>query len=316
LSLAGLDSDALTSISIFSPDITELNLQLCGRLNNATMAEYSKRLTQLHSIELSGPYLVYIAAWHEFFDARAGQLESFKIRESPRFEITCCQKLVDTSPQLRELGLAQVGPLNGECLAVLQPLKHLEYLDISDPGVSTPGVPAESLKDMDVVELLSHVGKDLTYLDVGGNIDLSGDFLLSGVLEYCQSLRTLRVNQVASLEGQEPSVWSDLFLGFSEQKRPGLEYLNLERCTSLTDEGFIAMLAHSGPTLRELNINSCTALTAEALERIAEFCPVLETLDVGFVRSVKDSVIMALCNEQDGCPALKRVSVFGCMSLS
>ncbi len=86
-------------------------------------------------------------AWHRFFEAVGPRLESFKIRESPRFDLSCAEAMVKHCPNLRELGLAQIGPLDK---TMLQPLEsygeQLTYLDVSDPGVSAPGIPPSRWK--------------------------------------------------------------------------------------------------------------------------------------------------------------------------
>ncbi|CEH19349.1 Leucine rich repeat proteins, some proteins contain F-box [Ceraceosorus bombacis] len=312
---SGLDSDALASIGVFAPDVEDLNLQLCGRLNNEAMSQLSIKLTKLRRLELYGPYSVYIKAWHDFFDARGADLESFKIRESPRFDLSCCQKLVALCPKLKEVGLAQVGPLNGECLGVLRALKGLTYLDVSNPGTSRPGVPPESLKDEDVVSLLQNVGSSLVTLNVGGNAGLSSRTLLEGILANCNGVSDLSLSHFEN-DGLSVDDWVAFFTGRAERGHAPLTHLNLERCLKINDEAFEALLEHSGTSLVELNINSCDALTSDALKLIAKHCHKLVKLDVGFVRAFDDSVIMDLCSPQEGCSSLRHISAFACNAIS
>lgn len=340
-----LHSDSLQSIATFSPLIRTLNLQLCGQLDNKALDAWSTKLKHLQSIELYGPYLVRVEAWHRFFENVGSRLTSFKIRESPRFNLGCIEKMVEHCPNIEELGLAQIGPLNGEALKPLHAYTNLRYLDVSDPGVTSPGVPPESLQNDDVIELLSHVGANLKFLNIGGNADLTDRVILEGILPYCPSLRHLRIGGCEQIHGDALTI---LFDSFSARNCPGLQTLHLDRCLKFDDAALCALIQHSGPYLSSLNLNSCDKLSKDALKciapgtpypelpRVTSFgipveedeaardgevaastkfdrelsvgCPSLETLDLGFVRAMDDDVITTIL---DGAKKLKEIKVFG-----
>lgn len=214
-----LTSESLQLIPKVCPRLEEINLQLCGQLDNDAIDAWSTRLPNLKRVELFGPYLVRKEAWHRFFERVGHSLTSFKIRESPRFDLSCCQKMVEHCPNLTEIGLAQIGPLDGECLKTLHDYKdQLTYLDVSDPGVSAPGVPPKSLEDGDVIELLKNVGSNLKTLNLSRNEDLTERTIIEGIIPYCHSLTELHLALFDSYfeesEGQGDSgggdVWAEV----------------------------------------------------------------------------------------------------------
>lgn len=316
-----LDSDALASIATFSPDVESINLQLCGMLDNATLDTWGQKLKQLHQIELYGCYLVRVEAWHRFFETMKGRLTSFKIRESPRFDKGCCESLVKNCPNVTEVGLAQIGPLDKTCLKLIEQYGHqLTYLDISDPGVSAPGVPAKSLEDDEVISLLKETGRKLSYLNLSRNADLTSRTLLKGVLENCKSLNALYLtlcsaedvkgeNATADEHSMRAQDFVTLFEGLKKRGCATLTHISLERCLAVDDSVIKALVDFSGRSLVDININSCDAVTSEGFQIIAKGCPNLEKIDVGFCRQINDASVMDLISNNT---VLKEIWLFSC----
>ncbi|SNX84054.1 related to RAD7 - nucleotide excision repair protein [Melanopsichium pennsylvanicum] len=308
-----LDSEALQSIAAFAPNLQHINLQLCGMLDNDAIDTWSKKLPKLKSVELYGPFLVRKEAWLRFFEVVGSRLESFKIRESPRFDLSCAEAMVQHCPKLRELGLAQIGPLDKMMLRPLESYgDQLTYLDISDPGVSAPGIPPNSLEDDEVISLLKAVGTNLTYLDVSKNIDLSDRIIKEAITPRCHKLKTLRL---IGCEKFEAETVAGMFSEWSKEGVPGISHLHLDRVLKLDDSLVEPMLTHSGPHLVELSLNSVDGITDKGLEILANAknLPVLELLDLSFVRAVDDGSLDKICRNLD---SLKKVSVFGCNRIS
>ncbi|CBQ68074.1 related to RAD7-nucleotide excision repair protein [Sporisorium reilianum SRZ2] len=308
-----LDSESLQSIATFAPNLEHINLQLCGMLDNDAIDAWAKKLPKLKSVELYGPFLVRKEAWLRFFEAVGARLESFKIRESPRFDLSCAEAMVKHCPNVRELGLAQIGPLDK---TMLQPLEsygdQLTYLDVSDPGVSAPGIPPKSLEDEEVVSLLKAVGKNLVHLDVSKNIDLTDRIVEEAVQAHCNKLKTLRLIGCEKLEAKTVA---GMFAAWAKQKVAGISYLHLDRMLKLDDSLMKPMLTHSGSELVELSLNSVDGITDKGLEVLANAknLPRLELLDLSFVRAVDDDSLDKICRN---LPSLKKVSVFGCNRIS
>ncbi|TKY90881.1 hypothetical protein EX895_000879 [Sporisorium graminicola] len=308
-----LDSESLQSIAAFAPNLEHINLQLCGMLDNDAMDVWVKKLPKLKSVELYGPFLVRKEAWHRFFEAIGSRLESFKIRESPRFDLSCAEAMVKHCPNVRELGLAQIGPLDK---TMLQPLEsygdQLTYLDISDPGVSAPGIPPKSLEDDEVVSLLKAVGTNLVHLDVSKNIDLTDRIIEEAIKPHCHKLKTLRLIGCEKLEAKTVA---GMFAEWTKKGVPGISYLHLDRMLKLDDSLMKPMLTHSGIELVELSLNSVDGITDKGLEVLANAknLPRLEVLDLSFVRAVDDDSLDKICRNLS---SLKKVSVFGCNRIS
>lgn len=304
-----LDSDALASIPTFSPKVEEINLQLCGMLDDKALDSWATKLTQLRQVELYGCFLVRIEAWHRFFETIKERLTSFKIRETPRFDKGCCEKLVEYCPNVTELGLAQIGPLDASCLQVLEKFGHqLTYLDVSDPGVSAPGAPPKSLEDEELIRMLEKTGRKLSHLNLSGNANLTGRTLLEGILENCKSLNTLMIT-LCGTEEVKTEDFVQLFQGLKKRGCATLTHVSLQRCLSVNDEVVEALINFSGKALMELNLNSCDAITENGFQMIANGCPGLQTINVGFCRSVTDVFVTDMINN---IRPLKEVWLFSC----
>ncbi|PWN52106.1 RNI-like protein [Violaceomyces palustris] len=305
-----LDSESLQTLPTFAPNLEELNLQLCGCLDNEAMDKLSTKLKSLRKLDLYGPYLVRKEAWHRFFESVGERLVSLKIRESPRFDQGCVEKMVQFCPNLTELGLAQIGPLNDEMLKPLHGYDRLTYLDISYPGVSAPGVPPKSLQDRGVIDLLKAVGHSLEFLDLSKNADLTDQTVLEGIKPNCKRLKVLKLSECEKIESK---AMEQLFGRREDETSPGLKELYVDRMIKLED-GFLDQLArHSGDSLIRLNLNSVDSITDEGFGALSRSFKNLEEIDLGFCRSVDDKVIESLC---ENLPNLKFVYVFGCNRVS
>lgn len=325
-----VSAHTLRTLPDFCPQLEKINLQLCGQIDNDVLDAWGHKLGarhQLRSVELYGPFLVRQEAWQRFFQRVGSHLTSFKIRESARFNLPCTRSLAEHCPHLTELGLAQIGPLDGPALRPLHAFTNLTYLDISDPGVSAPGVPPKSLQDQDVLELLFHVGSHLQFLDVSGNADLSDAFLLAprgGIKWTCRALLELNLSQLRLTAQGIKELFSDwkldpppppplqqcLLRGPSTPPGAGLRTLHLGRVRSVDDAVLEAVVRHSGPTLQWLSLNSDDELTGEGLGSLLrpERLPALRFLDVSFVRDVSDATVSPFLDIKES----KRIHVFGC----
>lgn len=306
---SALDCDVLASIPAFCPFVESINLQLCGMLDNTSIDAWSEKCKKLRKVELYGPFLVRVEAWHRFFQAMGDRLTTFKIRESPRFDKGCCEKLVEYCPNITELGLAQIGPLNADCLSVLKAYGHqLTYLDISDPGVSAPGVPPKGLEDNAVIDMLQATGPRLVHLDISRNADLTSKTLLDGILANCISLQRLNVIQMHA-EEILPEHWVSLFQGLKERGTAKLTHVNLERCLAVNDSVIEALVEFCGANLVELNLNSCDKITEIGFKQITKNCRSLEKLDVGFCRAIDDGIVTDMVNSIRN---LQEIWLFSC----
>ncbi|KAE8224855.1 hypothetical protein CF319_g2303 [Tilletia indica] len=330
-----LDGDSLASFAAFAPDLEVINLQMCGRLVDSSLDAWVQKLKKLYSVELFGPFLVRVEAWYRFFETIGPRLRSFKIRETPRFDLSCVEKMVQMCPNITELGLAQIGKLDDKMLSPLAAYRNLTYLDISDPGVSGPGILAESLKDGSVIELLSKVGGTLQSLNISGNDALTDAVVTDGIAPYCHSLTSLACSGCDQISGQ---AFAQLWKGVSEEKdsdknesgqtssrqrqvnghsasdgvKSSLRRINLSRALLVDDDAVVALMDHSGASLTYINLNSVDLITERGLNAIAKQCKSAVTIDLSFCRAVDDSLLIEVMR----IPTLEKVLVWGCNRVS
>lgn len=237
--------------------------------------------------------------------------------------------MVSNCPHITELGLAQIGKLNAEALEPLSCYTNLTHLDVSDPGVSAPGIPPESLKDEEVIKLLKAVGKHLVHLNLSKNAALTGRTIYEGIRKNCRNLRELKLAELVRVEVESyEELWADWNVrGKGDDRGDGMNgygftKIDLKRSygnepyeeengvfnlKGLNDRALQALLQHSHKTLTHLNINSCSWITKESLSRISS-CSSLQELDLGFVREVDDDLLQEFFK----IPTLKLINVFGC----
>ncbi len=160
--------------------------------------------------------------------------------------------------------------------------------------------------------MLKAVGKNLTYLDVSKNIDLTDRVINDGIAPCCHKLKTLRL---IGCEKVEAETAANMFAEWAKEGVSGISHLHLDRMLKLDDSLMEPLLTHSGPELIELSLNSVDGITDKGLEVLANAknLPVLETLDLSFVRAVDDDSLEKICRNLG---SLKKVSVFGCNRIS
>jgi hypothetical protein len=111
-----IEPSGFTTLSSLCPNLTSLTLNLCGQLSSDALLQWADHLPHLQRLELLGPFLVRKEAWLGFFD-KVGEkhrgngkgLKGFLITQSPRFDLECCEKMVQECPALTELRLCEVG---------------------------------------------------------------------------------------------------------------------------------------------------------------------------------------------------------------
>ncbi|WFD21194.1 pre-mRNA-splicing factor cwc22 [Malassezia caprae] len=291
---SALPSASYESLVRLTPHATCVQLQYCGQLNDAAFSTFV-HWHALTEIDLFGPYLVRKEAWLAFLRARGASLTTLRVRETPRFDLACIEALVTHAPHLRELGLAQMGALDDDGVRALTGLAALHTLDVSQPGVSQPGVPPASLTDAGLVPLLDARGAQLRVLNLAQN-----DALTDATIERLAPCTTHLVAD--GLTNVSDGAWVR-----AARTLHALEHVSLVRC-GVGDAVVCALAAHA-PRLRVLRINSNDALTPAAFEALADAAPPLEELDIGFVRCIDDALLLRLV---EAMPTLRRVYLFGC----
>jgi F-box/leucine-rich repeat protein 7 len=159
-------------------------------------------------------------------------------------------------------------------------LQHFEKLDLNSCWLLTD----HSL------QLLGERCPHLTHLDLSNCRKITNDgmyrFLVAkhgssnGLawlsVSYCKNLTDVTMQHLA------------------DYCRHSLTYLNLQRCTKITDAGFMGWTATSFPRLRELLLVDCSFLTDRAIQSLTEAAPGLERLSLSFCCSLSDSAMYHL----------------------
>ncbi|WAQ89778.1 hypothetical protein PtA15_11A469 [Puccinia triticina] len=329
----------LTSIAFFCPRLERLTLNLCGHMTGDVLQTYVERLPRLRELDLFGPYLIRKPEWLKAFETwskprlvserqlqdvdpdemavdddengkqveliQAPQIQGFRLKQSPRFDIDCVKALVSSCSNLTSLRLIDIGLMNDNTLEIIAQagLKKLTDLSIANAGIHN-GATGEALTDVGVTSLLKSVGGTVEQLDISQNKKLT-DAVLEGIQNFCPRLTYLDLNGLKELSTKGIQ---ELFNKFKETEAPGLKHLNLSRCIKVGNEAVYSILDHSARNLRILNLNSVDELRAEALERLAREATNLENLDVSFVRDVDDFIIKAFLDHMKN---LKSLSVYG-----
>lgn len=290
-----IDGDHLQSIASYCPSVQQLMLRFCGRLTDSTIRYYAHQLLNLRSVEFTGPFLVGVQGWKDFFQSMGTKLERFFLHDSPRFDTGVIESLVSNCTELSDLRLARIEHLDDSGVAALSSLSHLNSLDISFPGTT--------LTDEPILALLNKVGSGLLELNLSGNKNIT-DATLEAVRMSCGRLHTLHLDECEGLTEE-----GILSLLSNWSNNAGLQSLSLSRCIEIGDKAVAAILCHSGHSLQSLNLNSLETITARGLELVgAAECPALHTLDVSFVRAVDDKIMEKVAN---GCKFLSTVKVWG-----
>ncbi|KAI0713902.1 RNI-like protein [Earliella scabrosa] len=299
--VTNLTPPALCTLASLNPNLTNLRLDFCGRMDDTVASAWAAALPNLKRIELLGPFLVRAPAWQTFFRAHPG-LEGFLITQSPRFDIECMRVLVENCANLKELRLKEVGLLSDEFLECLKPLGgQLTYLDLSYPGKD------DALTERALIDFLEVVGGTLDHLDLSGNVDITDAVLFQGIKPHVLSLSSLVLANTPEL--------TDAGVGefFGNWKAPSLSALDMSRNDLLADAALKALVAHSGADLTHLNINGWKSVSEDALKLIPRTATALKKLDVGWCRAVDDWFVKSVLER---CEDIEEIKVFGCGHLT
>ena len=110
LSATDLIPSALSTLASLNPNLTDLRLDFCGRMNNEVIASWNTSLPALTRVELLGPFLVHASSWISFFEHHR-DLKGFLITQSPRFNLACIESLIKNCQGVEELRLKEIGQM-------------------------------------------------------------------------------------------------------------------------------------------------------------------------------------------------------------
>lgn len=92
-----------------------------------------------------------------------------------------------------------------------------------------------------------------------------------------------------------------------------LVYIEIERCTALTDSAFVALISRC-PNVVHLDISGCTGLSDASILAVASHCTKkLEVLNISNISAVSDA---SLCAIVQSCCHLRSLRINGCRLLT
>ena len=173
-----------------------------------------------------------------------------------------------------------------------------------------------------LINLVAGVGENLRTLSLVQFLDVD-DTLLEAIHNHCLNLSKIRVT------GSDTITDAGFTSLFTDWANPPLEQVDFstnrdvdnsnpdgpEEAVGLADEGFKALMAHSGDQLQKLNISSCRHITAPAFMDVFDGqkrYPELEEMDLSFCSAVDTVVVAGIFKT---CPKLKKLVVFGCFAV-
>ncbi|KAG0092168.1 hypothetical protein BGZ92_010587 [Podila epicladia] len=275
-----IEAPGLLNIAQFCPKIRSLNLIRCGRILDETINYYTEHLTELCSLNLSGPFMVTDTAFIKLFEKIGERFRQFCLEHSYRFTLKAVTAVCHYCPQLSRLELGKCTLMDDEWLTPISNLTGLTSLSLSYPKDAGKGLTTEPM-----VKLLLAVGSGLESLDLEGCVALEDAVLTEAIRPSCVRLERLNIS------GCEEFTTEGVAALFTDWKaNRGLSVLNLQKCIMLGDDALNAAIAHSHETLDELNINSLEELTKDALVSLSR-CENLTKLDVSWVRAMDDEVL-------------------------
>lgn len=298
-----IDKNSLDKIAAYCPKLESLTLNMCGQLHNDNLRYFGSKLASLKSLSLNGPFLINDDTWQSFFDSNVGKnLKHFHLRNTHRFTNDSLVSLLENcGNNLKSLTLSRLDGLDSKPVYDLLPhfLSGLEHLEISSPH-------HENLIDDDlIINLLAINCETLTSLNLDKCSGLTNRFLADGLRAFGSNVTKL---SIADLDQIDDTGMMSLFENWDING--GLTDICLERCFSLGDKSIYTMLSHSSQTLVQLNLNSVKEISKVMFSRLSRniIFPLLTNLDIGFVRSVDDSVLAILSRI---CPKLEILEVYG-----
>ncbi|EJD48337.1 RNI-like protein [Auricularia subglabra TFB-10046 SS5] len=295
-----LEPPALCALASLNPNLQDLRLDMCGRINDTALQHWASHLSNLTRLELLGPFLVHSEVWVDFFKSKGAQLQYFLITQSPRFDLASVEALADhCANSLTELRLAEVGKMSDEFLPHIARCGKLVSVDLS--------YPEKSLSADAVTEFLAVLGPQLMRLCLSGNEELDDAVLSQAIQPHARQLRSLALATLPLLSDKGAADF------FGAWENPPLERLDMSRCHELSSAALEAVLKHSGSSLQQLNINSWKDTDTDVLGTIAQHTPKLQKINVGWCRGVDDFVVKSLL---ESCSQLQEIKVYGCNRLT
>ncbi|KAL4080724.1 RNI-like protein [Scleroderma citrinum] len=304
-----LTPSALSTLSSLNPNLTHLHLDLCGRMTSHVLEDFARFLPHLTSLSLLGPFLVRAEAWIKFFHAKP-DLRSFRITQSPRFDVACAKQLAESCTKLEELQLREVGLLDDDFVEPLCALPPLKLLDLANPIIG--------IEEDGWLKLMKRHGGTLEKFNPSWDAGFTDRALCYGVGKYARALSELTLEGCESLSNESVSEFFQNWKNpcwkeeeeLAEDAMDTAEDITLPEARNhvLSDATLTALLDHSGPALVSLDLNGLRSLSSETLASL-KCASGLRRLDLSWCRELDDFVMKEIVGAMS---KLEEIKVWGC----
>ncbi|KAK7114031.1 F-box/LRR-repeat protein 16-like [Littorina saxatilis] len=251
--------------------LTHLNLSCCSKLDTEVVVKLTVALPFLEHLDLGSCFLLQDVGLH---------MISSTLHRLRFLRLAWCKALTD----LGLLGFKAEGfcPIHDPVTSVMEGECSCTHKSHTPIIFRKPTDALREKKEAALRKMLTElettiIPENLSALTSLRSLDLSScpqftDLGLRGAVKFCE-LRVLKLNCVHGLTGS----------GLTEiaSNNPGLEELQLQQCSRITDASVDAVTSRC-QRLSHLDLSNCDRLTDTALIHIGDNCKRLRHLDISF----------------------------------
>ncbi|CAP73751.1 uncharacterized protein PODANS_2_11110 [Podospora anserina S mat+] len=312
---AKLSADDFYRIFHSVPELKKLKVRNAIHFKDEVVEYLVDRHIVLEDLYLHGCNLISEGKWIEYLQKKGQPLRSLRVYWTDKHFTDAVLAVIPTScPNLTRLKVCHNQAVTGEGLNHIAKIATLRHLSLDLREAIHPDV---------YVKLLTAIGPQLETLCLTRVPELDNT-VLDALHMHCRNLKKLRITDS---ELMTDAGFARLFT--STWSNPGLVFLDLQKCRQLEstkprenpdgiglcDEGFKALMAHSGKTLQNLNVHGCRHISSNAFEEVFTADKTYENMhkmEISFCEEVTDFVVGCIFRS---CPNLRELNVFGCMKV-
>ncbi|KAK4646507.1 UV-damaged DNA-binding protein rad7 [Podospora bellae-mahoneyi] len=312
---AKLSADDFYRIFHSVPELKKLKVRNAIHFKDEVVEYIVDRHIVLEDLYLHGCNLISEGKWIEYLQKKGQPLRSLRVYWTDKHFTDAVLAVIPTScPNLTRLKVCHNQAVTGEGLNHIAKIATLRHLSLDLREAIHPDV---------YVKLLTAIGPQLETLCLTRVPELDNT-VLDALHMHCRNLKKLRITDS---ELMTDAGFARLFT--STWSNPGLVFLDLQKCRQLEstkprenpdgiglcDEGFKALMAHSGKMLQNLNVHGCRHISSKAFEEVFTADKTYENMhkmEISFCEEVTDFVVGCIFRS---CPNLRELNVFGCMKV-
>ncbi|KAK4204284.1 hypothetical protein QBC40DRAFT_164958 [Triangularia verruculosa] len=312
---AKLGSDDFYRIFHSVPGLKKLKVRNAIHFKDEVVDFLTTRNIALEDLYLHGSNLISQGKWIEYLQKKGQPLKSLRVYWTDKhFTDNVLAVIPASCPNLACLKVCHNQAVTGKGLEHIAKITTLRHLSLDLREAVHPDV---------YVKLLTSIGSQLETLSLTRVPELDNT-VLDAIRTHCRSLKKLRITDS---EIMTDAGFARLFA--PEWLNPGLVFLDLQKCRQLEstkprenpdgiglcDEGFKALMAHSGKTLQHLNVHGCRHISSQAFEEAFSADNKYENMqkmEISFCEEATDFVVGSIFRS---CPGLRELNVFGCMKV-